>query len=101
MQRATEVSSSEESMGGVWGAPLVKHLPSTQVMISGSWDGAPQRGSAGSLLLPLPLLLSLKLVLWETGVFSRCWGRTRAGKDVEAPLGGQHKSDSELTSRDS
>ena len=42
---------------GAWVAPSVKHLPSTQVMIPGSWDRAPCKAlcSAGSLLLPLPL----------------------------------------------
>ena len=42
---------------GAWGAQLVKHLPSTQVMIPGSWDRALHWAlhSAGSLLLPLPL----------------------------------------------
>ena len=39
----------------------VKCLPSAEVMISGSWDGALHRSlhSAGSLLLPLPLPLPL------------------------------------------
>ena len=42
-----------------WVAQSVKHLPSAQVMISGSWDGVPHRApcSAESLLLSLPLLL--------------------------------------------
>ena len=48
---------------GDWVAQSVKHLPSAQVMISGSWDRAPCGGgfphSAGSLLLPHPLLLPL------------------------------------------
>ena len=46
----------------------MKHLPSAQVMIPGSWDGAPCQAScsAGSLLLPLPgpfplLMLSLSV----------------------------------------
>ena len=40
-------------------AQSVKHLPLVRVMISGSWDRAPCWApcSAGSLLLPLPLLL--------------------------------------------
>ena len=43
---------------GAWGAQSVKHLPSAQVTILGSWDRAPCRApcSAGSLLLPLPQL---------------------------------------------
>ena len=51
---------------GAWVAQLVKHLPSVQVMIPGSWDQAPHWApcSVGSLLLPLPLphahALSLK-----------------------------------------
>jgi len=46
---------------GAWVAQLVGRLPSAQVMIPGSWDQAPHRApcSAGSLLLPLPLLLPL------------------------------------------
>ena len=41
---------------GAWVAQLVEHLPSAQVMIPGSWDGAWCQAlcSAGSLLLPLP-----------------------------------------------
>ena len=35
-----------------------EHLPWAQVVIPGSWDGAPIC-SAGTLLLPLPLLLLL------------------------------------------
>jgi len=44
---------------GAWVARSVKHLPSAQVMISGSWDGARHQAScsAGSLLLSLPLPL--------------------------------------------
>ena len=44
---------------GTWLVQSVKHLPSAQVMIPGSWDGAPHWApcSAGSLLLP-PLLPS-------------------------------------------
>ena len=39
----------------------LKPLPSAQVMIPGSWDGAPHRAlcSAGSLLPPLSLPASL------------------------------------------
>ena len=35
------------NMGGsvAWVVQLVKHLPSVQVMLSGSWDRAPQLGS--------------------------------------------------------
>ena len=52
----------------MWVAQSVKHLPLTQVMISGSWDGVPCPAphSVGSLLVPLPLpllLLSLSLSL--------------------------------------
>ena len=48
-------------------AQLVKHLPSAQVMIPGSWDQAPRWApcSVGSLLVPplsLCLSLSLKLI---------------------------------------
>ena len=44
---------------GAWVAPSVKHLTSAQIMIPKSWDQAPCWApcSAGSLLLPLPLLL--------------------------------------------
>ena len=50
-------------IGPKWGtcvAQPVKHLPSAQVMIPGSWDRAPHWApcSVGSLLLPLPLPLS-------------------------------------------
>ena len=43
---------------------LVKHLPSSKVMISGSWDQAPHQApcTVGSLLVP-PSLCSLSLVL--------------------------------------
>ena len=43
------------SLGGTWGAQLVKRLPSAQVMISRSWNGAPCQGpySSESLLLPV------------------------------------------------
>ena len=60
-----------KSNRGTWVAPLVKRLPSAQVMILGSWNGAPCQApcSAGSLFLPLPryrlptrlLMLSLSL----------------------------------------
>ena len=44
-----------------WVAQLVKHLPLAMVMIPGSWVGAPHQApcSAGSLLLPPPLLFPL------------------------------------------
>ena len=49
-------SAKEIILGGTWVAQSVKQLPSTQVMIPGSWDRvlhwAPR--SARSLLLPLP-----------------------------------------------
>jgi len=46
---------------GTWVAQSVKHLPSAQVMISGSQDRVPHQApsSVGSLLLPLPLPLCL------------------------------------------
>ena len=37
---------------GAWVAQLVEHLPLALVVISGSWDQAPE---LGSLLLPLSL----------------------------------------------
>ena len=42
---------------GTWMAQLVEHLPLAQVMILGSWNGAPPQVSCsvGSLLLPFPL----------------------------------------------
>ena len=42
-------------------AQAVKHPPSAQVVIPGSWDWAPHWASCSpeSLLLPLPLLLLL------------------------------------------
>ena len=54
---------------GTWVAQLVKHLTLAQVMISGSWDGAPivlwppcSAGSLPTTLLPLPMVsLSLSL----------------------------------------
>ena len=51
---------------GAWGAQSAKRLPSAQVMISGPWDGVQHRapGSAGSLLLPLPLPYFLSLALF-------------------------------------
>ena len=44
---------------GAWVAQLVKNLPSAQVMISGSWDQAPDQASCSerSLLVPPPLFL--------------------------------------------
>ena len=54
---------------GTWVAQVVKHLPSAQVMILGSWDRAPHHApcSAGSLLstLPLPLPPAHALALSE------------------------------------
>ena len=62
-------------------AQSVKHLPSAQVMIPGSWDQAPHWASysAGSLLLPLPLPLpllvsSLSLYLSLSGFKDKGWG---------------------------
>ena len=42
-------------------AQSVKHLPSAQILVSGSWDRVLHQAScsAGSLLLPLPLLFPL------------------------------------------
>ena len=42
---------------GAWVAQSIKHLPSAQVMIPGSWDRALHQApcSVGGLLLPLPL----------------------------------------------
>ena len=59
------IYSLEPLVRGTWVAQEVKHLPSAQVMISGSWDGALHQApcSAGTLLLPLPLPL---LVLSHT-----------------------------------
>ena len=44
-----------KSEGGHLGGSVLKHLPSAQVMILGSWDRAPVWAlcSAGSLLVPL------------------------------------------------
>ena len=49
---------------GTWVAQWVKHLPSAQIMIPGSWDGAPHGDpcSSGNLLLLLPLPLSLLML---------------------------------------
>ena len=56
------------NMWDIWVAQSVKHLPSAQVKITESQDGAPHwaPSSAMSLLLPLPLplppaMLSLSL----------------------------------------
>ena len=50
-------------MQGTWVAQLVKHLPLGQIMISVSWNQAPNGGpcSAGSLLLPLVPACALSL----------------------------------------
>ena len=57
---------------GTWVAQSVKHLPLAQVMISGSWDGAPCQGpcSVGSLFLPLSLLLHPPFLIMHLLVFS-------------------------------
>ena len=49
----------KKSYRGTWVAQSVKRLPTTQIMIPGSWDRALHWApcSAGSLLLPLPLSL--------------------------------------------
>ena len=49
---------------GAWVAQLVKCLPSAQVIVPGSWDGAPNMApcSVESLLLPLLPLLLLSLL---------------------------------------
>ena len=49
------------SKKGTWVAPLVKLLPSAQVMIPGFWDQVLHWApcSVGGLLLPLPILLPL------------------------------------------
>ena len=54
-----------------WMAQLVMHLPSAQVMILGSWDGAPCPApcSAGSLQLPLLLPLPLFVLVPSQKVF--------------------------------
>ena len=56
-----------DNSGGAWVAQSVKHLPSLQVMISGSWNQALCQApcSAGSLLLPLmlPLLVQLHALI--------------------------------------
>ena len=51
----------ESDLRGTWVAQSVRHLPSAQVMIAGSWDGVLRWAlcSMGSLLLPLPLPLPL------------------------------------------
>ena len=55
----TSLVGKDILLRGTWVAQSVKHLPSAQVRIPGSWDRilhwAPC--SAGSLLLPLPFLL--------------------------------------------
>ena len=51
--------------GGTWVAQWVKSLPSAQVMISGSWDRAPNQDlcSVGSLLPALSPCLPLCLLV--------------------------------------
>ena len=55
----------QERWWDTWVAQSVKHLPSAQVMISGSWDGALGQApcSVGSLLLPPPLPPACELSL--------------------------------------
>ena len=48
-----EVTKRQESPPGAPGAQGAEHLPPAQVVIPGAWGPC----SAGSLLLPLPLLL--------------------------------------------
>jgi len=50
------VPQLKSNLWGAWVAQSVKHLPSAQVTISGSWDRVLRWAlcSAGSLLLPLP-----------------------------------------------
>ena len=47
--------SLKASLHGAWVTQLVKHLPSAQVMVPGSWDRAPSQAPclAESLLTPL------------------------------------------------
>jgi len=56
--------SRKNKITGAWVAQLVKRLPSAQVMVPGSWDGAPHWAPclAGGLLLPLPLPLLVFLL---------------------------------------
>ena len=42
-ETCTLVFKSEDGVGGRWVAQWVKHLPSAQVMIPGSWDRAPRQ----------------------------------------------------------
>ena len=55
--KEVDVMCARTELWGVWGAQLVKRLPSDQVMISGSWNGAPHQGRELLLPLPLPLLV--------------------------------------------
>ena len=66
--------SIKSNQQGAWVAQSVKRPPSAQVMISGSWDRVLHWAScsAGSLLLPLPLLLSLLILalnLYQINIF--------------------------------
>lgn len=57
----------EGNCRGTWVTQSIRHLPSAQFMISGSWDRAPCRApcleAVGSLLLLLPLLLPSTLAV--------------------------------------
>ena len=70
-------------------AHLVKRLPSAQVMIPGSWDGALGQApcSAGSLLLPLPLLLpSLVLSLSLSNKYNLYFKKKKSSIISHSPL---------------
>ena len=62
---SNSICDIKTSFRGACLAQSVKCLPSAQVMIPGSWNGAPRWApcSAGSLLLPLPLPLPLLLLV--------------------------------------
>ena len=59
------ISTEIDDVLGASVAQSLKHLPSAEVMIPGSWDGALCWAlcSVGSLLLPLPLPLPLPLLM--------------------------------------